>query len=261
MLHPTNKIHPTAIIGNQVKLGQHNEIGPHVVLEGDLIIGDRNKFHTGVIFTNRVEVGNDNQFFPYVTVGYQGEMGSKGDSLAENGKVIIGNKNTIREYVNVHFPVRTESTFIGDENYIMNKVYIAHDVKIHDKVTLTAGVLLAGRSKVQSYANLGMGAAVHQRSCVGAFAMVGMNAVVKQSILPFCAVIGAPTRILKFNAFGAKRGDFSEEDILAVVQNFPDIIDGNSTLKNAIVDSIEQFKTTNPNFLDKFYNKAVTTKL
>lgn len=261
MHHPTNKIHPTAIIGDQVKLGQNNEIGPHVVLEGELTIGSHNKFHTGVIFTNRVEVGNDNQFFPYVTVGYQGEMGSKGDSLAENGKVIIGNKNTIREYVNVHFPVRTQSTSIGNENYIMNKVYIAHDVKIHDKVILTAGVLLAGRSEVQSYANLGMGAAVHQRSCVGAFAMVGMNAVVKQSILPFCAVIGAPTRILKFNAFGAKRGSFSEEEILEVDQYFSAIIDGNTTIKNRIVDQIIEFKKAHPTYLGKFYKRVIASEV
>ncbi len=255
MFHSTNKIHPTAIIGKSVKLGHYNEIGPNVVIEGEITFGNYNKISTGVIFSNKVAVGDNNQFFPYVTIGFQGEMGSKGDVIPENGIVKIGNNNVIREYVNVHFPVRTNTTSIGDYNYIMNKVYIAHDVKIHDKVILTSGVLLAGRSEVRSYANLGMGAAVHQRSCVGAFTMIGMNAVVTADILPFSVVIGAPARILKFNKFGAKRGGFGEDELNCTENDFSQIVT-NDILQpqpNELVKRIEIFKKEFPNYLSKFY--------
>ena len=253
MFHPTNKIHPTAIIGEKVKIGQYNEIGANVVIEGKVTLGDYNKISTGVIFSNKAKVGNHNQFFPYVTIGFQGEMGSKGDIIPEKGIVKIGNNNVIREYVNVHFPVRTNMTSIGNYNYIMNKVYIAHDVKIHDKVILTAGVLLAGRSEVRSYANLGMGAAIHQRSCVGEFAMVGMNAVITSDILPFSVVIGAPARILKFNKFGAERGDFVKEEVDYTAEHFPQIIANNCSQANELIKRIQVFKNEFPNYLSKFY--------
>ncbi len=206
--HESNRIHPTAIIGSKVQIGRHNTIEAHCVLEGDLQLGNYNHLRVGVVTTYRVQLGDHNHIFPYVTLGFQGEMGAKGDLLPEDGRVIIGDGNTLREYTNVHAPRWYPATYIGNRNYIMNKVYLAHDVQVGDGVMITAGALLGGRAEVESYANLGLGCTIHQRSVVGESAMVGMQASVKAHVPPFAVVAGVPARISKFNAVGARRRDF-----------------------------------------------------
>jgi UDP-N-acetylglucosamine acyltransferase len=102
---------------------------------------------------------------------------------AGNG-VVIGNRNTIREYAQVHqgWKSRTE---LGDDLFIMNRAYIAHDCVVGNGVTLASSVLLAGHVSVGAGANLGLGVAVHQRVRSGARIMVGVGSVVAQDIPPF----------------------------------------------------------------------------
>jgi len=252
MIATSNQIHPTAIIGEGVVLGDHNIIGPHCVLEGKIRIGNHNHFRAGVVLSHQVEIGDHNQFFPYVTIGFQGEMGSKGDRLLEDGWVKIGDYNTLREYTNVHSPVRTKATLIGNHCYIMNKVYIAHDCKIHDHVIITAGNLLAGTCTVYAYANLGMGSATHQRKSIGESAMIGMQAANKKDIPPFAVVTGVPSRILKFNRFGAKRRGFEEKDLEYIDQHFEGIIKGIVDYDHAVVKSIRAFYDLHPDALRQF---------
>lgn len=217
-----NNIHPTAIIGKNVKMGTGNYVGPHCILEGDLVMGDNNYLDAGVITHHIVKIGDGCHFYPYVTIGFAGEMGAKGDKLPENAGVEIGNKVTIREYVNVHAAYWWEATRIGDGSYIMNKAYLAHDVQIGRGVIINAGVCLGGRAIIQDFANVGMGATVHQRSVVGESAMVGMNAAVKKHVPPFAVVAGVPAKILKFNRVGAERRGM--EDLDWVEKNYGQLL-------------------------------------
>lgn len=253
MIATSNQIHPTAIIGEGVELGENNIIGANCVFEGNIKIGDHNHFRPGVICDHNVSIGDHNHFFAYVTIGYQGEMGSKGDRLLEDGWVKIGSHNTIREYTNIHSPVRTEATSIGNHCYIMNKVYLAHDCKIHDHVIITAGNLLGGTCTVHAYANLGMGSTSHQRSTIGESAMIGMQATNKKDVPPFAVVTGVPARILKFNHFGAKRRGFEEKDLEYIALNFEAIIEGKDHYDHYIVQAINEFYSAHPKALRKFH--------
>lgn len=242
-----NRIHPTAIIGENVKMGDGNYVGPHCILEGEVEIGDDNYFDAGVITHHIVKIGNGCRFYPYVTLGFAGEMGAKGDKLSENAGVEIGDKVTIREYVNVHAAYWWAATKIGDGAYIMNKAYLAHDVQIGKGAIINAGVCLGGRAIVEDFANVGMGATVHQRSVVGESAMVGMNAAVKKHVPPFSIVAGVPAKILKFNRVGAMRRGL--EDLDWVEANFFQILKNPEKFNHCVAESVAVFYEKYPDGL------------
>lgn len=248
-IHPSNSIHPTAIIGEKIKIGKHNVIGPYCVLKGDLLIGNNNIFETGIVTDHKVTIGNDCKFYPYVSLGFAGEMGAKGDKLPGGKGVEIGDNVTIREFANVHAPYWWDNTKIGNGSYIMNKSYIAHDCQIGQKVMINAGVKLGGRAIIQDFANVGMGAAVHQRSVVGECAMIGMNSIVKKNIPPFAVVAGVPSRILKFNFIGAKRRDYDEAYLEQINKNYISFLNKKTELEGSIESKIKDFLSNHPDTL------------
>ena len=241
-----NFIHPTAIIGPSVKLGEGNRIGPYTVIDGEVQIGDHNIIDSSVIMTNCVRIGSHNRIYPFVTIGHMGEMGYKGDRLVDGGTVEIGNHSIIREFVNIHSPVRTNLTRVGNHCYIMNKCYLAHDVKIGDHTSLTAGTKLAGRAEVGAFVNMGMGSAVHQRIHVGEGAMVGMNAAVIRHIPPYSIVAGVPARILGFNRMAALRKGYQDEEIEEVRRAFRDIILSRVEMDHEIAVLIRNYIRAHP---------------
>ena len=166
--HPSNKIHPLAVIYPNVEMGKNNVIGPFAVIGG---VGE-----------------------------CRGETERK-------GTVIIGDNNVINAGASIDSPVRSERTKIGSNCYIMKKAHIGHDCLIGNYVTIAPGAVIGGVCVIDDYANLAINCSVHQRLHIGESAMVGMGAVVTKHILPFCIVIGAPAKILDFNRIGAlKRG-------------------------------------------------------
>lgn len=202
--HKENQIHPTAIIGPQVKLGQGNIIGPFVNIIGDVSIGDNNWFGTGVIIGALPE---------HRSVDHQSEKNQQGLF-----GVNIGNNVVLREAVQVHQGyVRT--TKIGSNSFIMNQSYIAHDCEIGTGVTMASSVLLAGHVTIKNNANLGMGTVVHQGLKLGELSMIGMASVVTRDVPDYVKSFGSPSRVMGLNTVGLKREGFSEELILEIKSN------------------------------------------
>ncbi len=197
-----NTIHPTAIIGPEVSLGTGNTIGPFTVLEGRVVLGD------------------DNWIGPHVVIGAPGEIrgGDHRTSWADQASespVVIGSRNVIREFTAVHRG-SVRDTLIGDDCYVMNKVYVAHDAIICSGATLSAGVLLAGHVIVGPGANLGLGTCVHQRMVIGAGAMLGMGSVVTRHIPPHAVAFGSPARVQRANEVGLRRRGVDDQLIEAL---------------------------------------------
>ncbi|MDN4598407.1 UDP-N-acetylglucosamine acyltransferase [Leifsonia virtsii] len=213
-----NSIHPTAIVGDDVVLGAGNTVGPFAVLTGPLEIGDGNWFGAGVVIGAPPEVRS----WPHPPSATERSSG--------NG-IVIGNRNVVREYAQIHQGWH-DRTVLGDDCFVMNQVYIAHDCTIGDGVTLASSVLLAGHVRLGDGANLGLGASVHQRRVVGNGAMVGMGSVVVADVPPWAKAFGNPARVRGANAIGMERagvepalvervtelyeGPFSRDDLLAL---------------------------------------------
>ncbi|WP_436775639.1 hypothetical protein [Yinghuangia sp. YIM S09857] len=186
-----NRIHPTAVIGPGVEIGDDNVIGPYCVILGPCVIGD------------------GNWIAPHVSIGSPAEWRGGphpvawDDELDGHG-VEIGDRNFIREFVTVHQGTK-RTTRIGDDCYLLVRSHVGHDVTLGDNVTLSCAVQLGGHTSVGAYANIGMGATVHQFGRIGPGAMVGMGASVRREVPPFSITVGNPARTTGVNEVGLSR--------------------------------------------------------
>lgn len=248
-----NNIHSTAIIGDDVKLGENNTIGPNVVIMGKVIIGNNNHFGVNTMITNNVIIGNDNRFVGSASIGSLGEMGTKGDIFLENGNVVIGNNNMVREFVTINSPVRKETTSIGNNCYFMARTHIPHDADVRNNVVMATNSVLGGGTILYNNAYIGLGSIIHQWTDIGESAMIGLQAAVTKHVPPFCTITGVPAKILKLNRTGLERRGFTAEVLDEVDQNFKAIIIGNYDSQNEIVVKIREFMAKNPKSLKSFF--------
>lgn len=249
----TNTIHPTAILEGNIVLGEGNKIGPYCVIKGDIRIGNNNVFQGSAFLENTIEIGDGNLFYNQVSIGTPGEMGSKGDRLIDGGRVVIGSKNTIREFVNFNSPVRRSESKIGDGNYIMARSYLPHDCLLENNIVIANGASMGGGCIISESAYLGLGSILHQWKNIGESAMIGLQAGVTSHILPFCVIVGVSGRILKFNNVGAERRGFLMEEIAEVEDNFKEIVLGSYVSQNRIIVAMNAFReANNENVLLKF---------
>jgi UDP-N-acetylglucosamine acyltransferase len=241
-----NKIHPSAFIGPQVKMGTGNFIGPFSYLNGNIQLGDNNIIHNHVSFEGNIRIGNENQFFPFSTVGNTADIPGMDPDFREDGMVIIENKNTFKSYVHIQSPMRTDETRVGNSCYFMPKAYVAHDNKIGNGVILSGGANIAGVCELGDFVNAGMGASVHQRFALGESAFLGMNATITKDILPFCIVTGSPARILKMNKRGMEKRGLDHLDLDYFDKHFKDIIAAVPSEDNYVFNALREFLNKYP---------------
>jgi len=197
-----NRIHPTAIIGDGVELGDDNVIGPYSVVVGPCRIGD------------------GNWIGPHVTIGTPAEdrggphpVAWEGESAGEG--VVIGDRNRIREYVTVHQGTHRAST-VGDDCYLLVRSHVGHDVTLGDNVVLACSVQLGGHTEVWSHVNVGMSTVVHQHGRIGPGAMIGMGSAVRKEVDAFTITVGNPARASGINTVGLSRRGCDERTIAAL---------------------------------------------
>lgn len=197
-----NSIHPTAIVDGDVRLGDGNTIGPFAVVTGPVELGDDNWIGAGVVIGAPPEVRS-------------WEHPRDAAARSSGNGIVIGSRNVFREYAQVHQGWHDRTT-IGDDAFIMNQVYVAHDCRLGHGVTLASSVLLAGHVRVGDGANLGLGVSVHQRRYVGRGAMVGMGSVVTRDVPPWSKAFGNPARVQGANTVGMSRAGIGAASIEAV---------------------------------------------
>lgn len=201
------RIHPTAVIGPDVQLGERVAVGPHAVLLGDCHVGDDCWIGPGVIVGTPPEVAAE----PH-EAGWDPGWDIEDEAGSPRAGVRIGARTVLRELTMVHRGWLRD-TVIGPDCYVMNKVYLAHDCQLEAGVTLASTATLGGHVRVGAGANLGMGATVHQRRVIGPGAMVGMGSVVSRDVPPFGKAFGNPVRLRGVNRVGMTRAGISEATI------------------------------------------------
>lgn len=203
-----NSIHPTAVVSGDVRLGEGNTIGPFAVITGPVELGDGNWIGAGVVIGAPPEVRS-------------WEHPRDAADLSSGNGIRIGNRNVFREYAQVHQGWHAR-TVVGDDAFVMNQVYIAHDCRLGDGVTLASSVLLAGHVRIGDGANLGLGTSVHQRRYVGRGAMVGMGSVVTRDVPPWAKAFGNPARVRGANTVGMSRAGIGAAAVDAVAALYAD---------------------------------------
>ena len=198
-VHPSVSVGAYSIIGEHVKIGAGTQIGPHCVIEG----------HT--------TIGADNHIFQFASLGAQPQDKKY---AGEPTQLVIGNRNTIREFCTFNTGTSQDAgiTQIGDDNWVMAYVHIAHDCVVGSHTILANNATLAGHVHVGDWVILGGLTGVHQFVKIGAHAMAGFASRVAQDVPPFMMIEGNPLAVRGFNIEGLRRRGFTPERLKAVKQ-------------------------------------------
>ncbi|KFI22585.1 acyl-ACP--UDP-N-acetylglucosamine O-acyltransferase [Nitrosococcus oceani] len=212
------KIHPTAVVASEAKLGKGVIIGPYAVIGSPVSIGEESIIGPHAVIHSFTRIGNRNQIHAHAVIGDTPQDLTFSDLETW---VIIGHDNTLREGVTLHRSTDpTRPTQIGDKCYFMAYSHVAHDCTIGQGVILTNNVLLGGHVEIGSHAVLGGGAVVHQHCRVGAYAMVQGHGSVGQDVLPYSIVGGHPVRHYRLNTIGLRRAGIKGERYRTLEQAF-----------------------------------------
>ncbi|RPI28965.1 MAG: acyl-ACP--UDP-N-acetylglucosamine O-acyltransferase [Acidobacteria bacterium] len=227
------EVHPTAIVSRKaelapgVRIDAYASVGPNIRLAEGVHVGPY------ALVTGRTTVGPGTRIFPFATVGV-GPQDLK--YRGEETELVIGARNTIREYVNIS--VGTEQaggvTRIGDENMIMAYTHIAHDCILGSGCVLTNAVQLAGHVVIEDLAMLSGGVGIHQFVRIGKLAMVAANSAVLQDVPPFALAVGSPARIKTINSTGLLRNGFQQSDLVQLKKAFRTLFDVTRRLQDRL---------------------------
>ncbi|MCL2589333.1 MAG: acyl-ACP--UDP-N-acetylglucosamine O-acyltransferase [Betaproteobacteria bacterium] len=209
MIHPAAIVHPGAKIGNGVEIGPYSVVGEHVE------IGDGTWIGPHVVLEGHTRIGRENRIFQFSSLG--GEPQDKKYS-GEPTRLEIGDRNTIREYCTFSTGTAQDSsvTHVGNDNWIMAYVHIAHDCQVGNNTVFANGASLAGHAHIGDWAILGGFSGVHQFVRVGAHSFIGAFALLLQDLPPYVTVGGSPAAPHGINSEGLRRRGFSTEAIAAI---------------------------------------------
>ena len=207
-------ISPQAIVSSEAQIGENVEIGHFCLIESGVVIGNNCKLASHVVIKSGVTIGDDNQFGEGCVIGGTPQHISAQPPF---GQVQIGDGNVFREHVTVHRSVKeSDTTIIGNENYLMVNAHVAHDCIIGNNNILVNNVMLGGHVIVGNRVMLGGGAAVHQHCQVGSLAMVGAQSLVVQDVPPFVTIDGSTGKVVGLNLVGLRRSGQTSEEIMTL---------------------------------------------
>jgi len=210
------KIHPTAVVDLRAALADDVEIGPFVVIEGEVELGLGCAVGPFCHFEGSVRVGEGNRFISHCSIGAPPQdLKYKGDPT----RVEIGPGNVFREYVTVHrgTPGGGGVTRIGAHSLYMIGSHIAHDCQLGDNVIFANNGTLAGHVHVGAHATVGALTAIHQFCTVGEYGFIGGGTIATKDVLPFMKTVGSrPARCFGPNTVGLERKGFSPERLRAI---------------------------------------------
>ena len=208
-IHPTSIVHPKAELADGVEIGAYSIIGEHVRIGRGTSVGPH------VVVTGRTRIGERNRIFQFASIG---EVNQDLKYRGEETRLVIGDDNTIREYVTMQIGTVTgrSETTVGSRNLFMVYCHVAHDCEIGDDCILANSATLAGHIRIGNGGIIGGLVGVHQFCRIGPMAIVGGCSKVVQDIPPYMMADGHPARVCGVNIEGLRRKNFSREAIAAI---------------------------------------------
>jgi UDP-N-acetylglucosamine acyltransferase len=206
MIHPTALIDPGARIHASVQIGAYSLVGADVEIDEGTVIGSH------CVINGPCRIGKGNRIYSHAALG--GDPQDK-KYHGERGELIIGDNNTIREFTTFNRGTADGggSTRIGDDNWIMAYVHIAHDCQVGSHTIFANNATLAGHAEVGDWVILGGFSAIHQFCKIGAHAFIGMGSLINADVPPFVMTSSTYAEARTINAEGLKRRGFSNDRI------------------------------------------------
>lgn len=225
-------IHSTAIVDSKAQLDSTVEVGAYSIIGPNVSIGAGTKIGPHVVIEGHTTIGRDNTFFQFSSIGAAPQDKKY---AGEPTRLEIGDRNLVREFCTFNTGTSQDHglTKIGNDNWIMAYVHIAHDCLVGDHVIFANNAALAGHVHIGDWVILGGFTGIHQFTKVGKHAMTGMNTSLTQDVPPFVMVSGNPAATHGINAEGLKRRGFNREQITAIRNAYKIIYKSGLTLDEA----------------------------
>jgi UDP-N-acetylglucosamine acyltransferase len=205
-------IHETAIVHPQAKLAEDVEVGPYSIVGEHVEIGEGTTIGAHAVITGHTRIGRGNRIFHHVSLG---EVPQDKKYAGEATRLEIGNDNVIREFCTFNIGTVQDRgyTQLGDRNWVMAYVHMAHDTVVGNETILANCTQLAGHVEIGDFAMLGGFTGVHQFCRVGSHAVTGVGSVVLADVPPFVTAMGNTAQPYGINTEGLRRRDFTAESI------------------------------------------------
>ena len=235
----TSRIHPTAIIDGAARIAADVEIGPYTIIGPDVEIGAGCVIGPHAVIKGHTRIGAHNRIFQFVSLG---EAPQDKKYAGEPTRLEIGDNNTIREFCTLNTGTAQDAgvTRVGNDNWIMAYVHIAHDCQIGNHTIFANNAQLAGHVHIGDHAILGGYTGVHQFCRVGAHVITGIGTHVLKDVPPFITASGSPAKPYGINSEGLKRRGFSADTITGLKRAYKTIFRSGDTVQQALAALREQ---------------------
>ena len=235
-IHATAVVDPAAELDSSVTVGAYTVIGPHVRVGAGTTIGPH------CVLEGHTTIGQDNRIFQFNSIG---AISQDKKYAGEPCELVIGDRNTIREFCTFNIGTAQDAgiTRVGDDNWIMAYVHIAHDCQLGNQITMANNATLGGHVKVGDWVTIGGLTGILQRMNIGAHSMIGFASHVGQDVPPYMVVDGHPLTVRGVNLVGLRRRDFSDVRIKAIRQMHKLIYREGRTLADARAEMAKLAKT------------------
>ena len=224
-------IHETAIIDPKTKISLNVSIGPYTVIGPNVEIGENKIIHSHVNISGHTKIGKSNKIYPFASIGNDPQ------DLKYNGeetKLIIGDKNTFREYVTVNPGTAGDGgkTLIGNNCLFMISSHVAHDCLVGNNVIIANNVPLGGHAIIEDNVVIGGNSAVQQFTRIGKMAMIGGMTGVLHDVIPYGLSTGNRNSLQGLNLIGLRRAKFENKEILSLSEAYKKIFATKNLIEN-----------------------------
>ena len=242
-------IHSSAIVSDSARIADDVEIGPYAIIGDDVEIGSGTRIDSHVVINGPTVIGIDNHIYQFASIGDDPQDKKYAD---EPTSLVIGDRNTIREFCTVSRGTAQDKgeTALGDDNWIMAYVHIAHDCQIGSNTIMANNATLAGHVHVGDWVIFGGFAGAHQFCRIGAHAFLGMYSGVGRDVPAYTMVSGQPAIPRGINSEGLKRRGFDAEQIRNIKDAYRLVYRKGIKLAEAIDEIVE--RTTQQPELEMF---------
>ena len=232
------KIHPTAIISPDATLAEGVEVGPYSIIGPDVHVGKDTVIGPHAVIESQTDIGEGNRISQFAAIGgAPQDLKYRGEAT----RVVIGNHNTIREYVTINRATTSDIgvTIIGDHNLLMAYTHVAHNCKLGNRIVMANAANLAGHIHVEDFEIIGGLTGIHQFTRIGAHCIIGGASAVTKDVPPFVMASGNFAKLYGLNLIGLKRRGFSDETINALKKSYR-IVFRSSMLLAAAIRKVEE---------------------
>lgn len=232
-IHPTAIVHEGAKLAPDVSVGPYSIIGEHVEIGAGTVVGSH------VVIQGHTTIGCDNKIFQFSSLG---EIPQDKKYAGEPTRLEIGDRNVIREFCTFNCGTAQDVgvTRVGNDNWIMAYVHIAHDCQVGNNTIFANNAQLAGHVVVGDFAILGGFTVVHQFVHIGAHSITAMGTILLQDIPPYVTGAGNTAKPYGINSEGLKRRGFSSSALAALKRAYKTLYKSGLTLEQAKQSLVEQ---------------------